>query len=229
VAQNGQGLLIIACGALAHEIIALKRANAWDQIDVRCLPAELHNRPERIPAAVRELIRSSRDHYRSMFVAYADCGTGGLLDAVLAEEGIERIPGAHCYEFFATSPVFAALAEAEIGTFYLTDFLLRHFERLVIQGLGLDKHPELFATYFGNYRKLVYLAQRPSADAIERASAIAARMGLSFESLATGYGTLETALTSAVTRDAGLGSVGLRAVGLRGELQNTAEALPWPR
>jgi Protein of unknown function (DUF1638) len=229
VAQNGQGLLIIACGALAHEIIALKRVNAWDQIDVRCLPAELHNRPERIPAAVRELIRSSRDHYRSMFVAYADCGTGGLLDAVLAEEGIERIPGAHCYEFFATSPVFAALAEAEIGTFYLTDFLLRHFERLVIQGLGLDKHPELFATYFGNYRKLVYLAQRPSADAIERASAIAARMGLSFESLATGYGTLETALTSAVTRDAGLGSVGLRAVGLRGELQNTAEALPWPR
>jgi hypothetical protein len=216
VAQNGQGLLIIACGALAHEIIALKRANAWDQIDVRCLPAELHNRPERIPAAVRELIRSSRDHYRSMFVAYADCGTGGLLDAVLAEEGIERIPGAHCYEFFATSPVFAALAEAEIGTFYLTDFLLRHFERLVIQGLGLDKHPELFATYFGNYRKLVYLAQRPSADAIRDARAISVRMGLSFESRATGYGTLETALTSAVTRDAGL-----RA--------KTAEALPWPR
>src|SRR5271154_1052264 len=183
VAESGQDVLIIACGALAHEITALKRANGWTHVDVKCLPAELHNRPERIPAAVRELIRSSRGHYRSMFVAYADCGTGGLLDAVLAEEGIERIPGAHCYEFFATSPVFAALAEAEIGTFYLTDFLLRHFERLVIQGLGLDKHPELFATYFGNYRKLVYLAQRPSADAIERASAIAARMGLSFESL----------------------------------------------
>ena len=219
MAQNGQGLLIIACGALAHEIIALKRANAWDQIDVRCLPAELHNRPERIPAAVRELIRSSRGHYRSIFVAYADCGTGGLLDAVLAEEGVERIPGAQCYEFFATSAVFTALAEAEIGTFYLTDFLLRHFERLVIQGLGLDKHPELFATYFGNYRKLVYLAQRPSADAIRDARAIAVRMGLSFESRATGYGTLETALTSAVTRDAGL----------RAELQSSAEALPWPR
>jgi Protein of unknown function (DUF1638) len=219
VAQNGQGLLIIACGALAHEIIALKRANAWDQVDVRCLPAELHNRPERIPAAVRALIRSSRGQYRSIFVAYADCGTGGLLDAVLAEEGVERIPGAHCYEFFATSAVFTALAEAEIGTFYLTDFLLRHFERLVIQGLGLDKHPELFATYFGNYRKLVYLAQRPSADAIRDARAIAVRMGLSFESRATGYGTLETALTSAVTRDAGL----------RAELQSSAEALPWPR
>jgi hypothetical protein len=217
VAQNGQGLLIIACGALAHEIIALKRANAWDQVDVRCLPAELHNRPERIPAAVRALIRSSRGQYRSIFVAYADCGTGGLLDAVLAEEGVERIPGAHCYEFFATSAVFTALAEAEIGTFYLTDFLLRHFERLVIQGLGLDKHPELFATYFGNYRKLVYLAQRPSADAIRDARAISVRMGLSFESLATGYGTLETALTSAVTRTAGL------------RAQTNAEALPWPR
>jgi hypothetical protein len=201
VAQNGQGLLIIACGALAHEITALKRANAWEQLDVRCLPADLHNRPERIPAAVRVLIRASRAHYRSIFVAYADCGTGGLLDAVLAEEGVERIPGAHCYEFFATSPVFTALAEAEIGTFYLTDFLLRHFERLVIQGLGLDKHPELFPTYFGNYRKLVYLAQRPSTDAIERARAIATRMGLSFESRVTGYGTLETALTAAGRRD----------------------------
>ncbi len=202
MAQNGQGLLIIACGALAHEITALKRANAWEQLDVRCLPADLHNRPERIPAAVRVLIRASRAHYRSIFVAYADCGTGGLLDAVLAEEGVERIPGAHCYEFFATSPVFTALAEAEIGTFYLTDFLLRHFERLVVQGLGLDKHPELFPTYFGNYRKLVYLAQRPSTDAIERARAIATRMGLSFESLVTGYGTLGTALTAAVRRDA---------------------------
>jgi hypothetical protein len=202
VAQNGPGLLIIACGALAREITALKRANAWEQLDVRCLPADLHNRPERIPAAVRALIRASRAHYRSIFVAYADCGTGGLLDAVLAEEDVERIPGAHCYEFFATSPVFTALADAEIGTFYLTDFLLRHFERLVIQGLGLDKHPELFPTYFGNYRKLVYLAQRPSTDAIERARAIATRMGLSFESRVTGYGTLETALTAAVQRDA---------------------------
>jgi hypothetical protein len=204
VAPNGQGLLIIACGALAHEVTALKRANAWEHVDVRCLPADLHNRPERIPAAVRALIHASRPQYRSIFVAYADCGTGGLLDAVLAEEGVERIPGAHCYEFFATGPVFAALSEAEIGTFYLTDFLLRHFERLVIQGLGLDKHPELYPSYFGNYRKLVYLAQRPSADAIERARAIAARLGLSFEPHVTGYGTLETALSSAVRREAGL-------------------------
>src|SRR5271168_1772970 len=202
VEPRGEGMLIIACGALAHEVTALRRANHWDDLHVRCLPADLHNRPEKIPGAVRAMIHESRSRYRSIFVAYADCGTGGMLDKVLREEGVERIPGAHCYEFFATAPVFAALAEAEPGTFYLTDFLLRHFERLVIQGLGLDRHPELFSTYFGNYRKLVYLAQRPSAAAIEDARAIAVRMGLSFESRATGYGTLGTALTAAVKRDA---------------------------
>jgi hypothetical protein len=193
-------MLIIACGALAHEITELRRANQWSELEVRCLPAELHNRPERIPGAVRDLIHASRERYRSIFVAYGDCGTGGLLDAVLREEGVERIPGAHCYEFFATAPVFAALAEAEPGTFYLTDFLLRHFERLVIRGLGLDRHPELFATYFGNYRKLIYLAQAPAAQAQEAAQAIAARMGLQFEYRLTGYGTLGTTLVSAVER-----------------------------
>jgi hypothetical protein len=195
---DGAGLLIIACGALAHEITALRRANSWDRMDVRCLPAELHNRPEKIPDAVRALIQASRPSYRSIFVAYADCGTGGMLDKVLREEGVDRIPGAHCYEFFATSPVFHALAEAEPGTFYLTDFLLRHFERLVIEGLGLDRHPELFSSYFGNYRKLVYLAQAPAPGAEEQAKAIAARMGLAFEYRRTGFGTLETALNAAV-------------------------------
>ena len=194
-------MLVIACGALAHEITALRRANAWDELDVRCLPAELHNRPEKIPAAVRELIRSSRERYRTIFVAYGDCGTGGLLDKVLSEEGVERIPGAHCYEFFATGAVFAALADAEPGTFYLTDFLLRHFERLVIRGLGLDRHPELFGAYFGNYRRLVYLAQAPGAASVDEARAIAARMGLAFEVKNTGYGTLETKLVSAVTHN----------------------------
>jgi Protein of unknown function (DUF1638) len=197
---SGQGVLVIACGALAHEITALRRLNRWDDLDVRCLPAELHNRPERIPAAVRAAIHAARDQYRSIFVAYADCGTGGMLDEVLREEGVERIPGAHCYEFFATAPVFAALAEAELGTFYLTDFLLRHFERLVIRGLGLDRHPELFPTYFGNYRRLVYLAQFPAANSREQAQAIAARMGLAFEYRQTGYGTLGTSLAGAVER-----------------------------
>ncbi len=194
-------LLVIACGALAHEITALKAAHAWQHVDVRCLPAELHNHPARIPARVREAIQRSRvDGYSGCFVAYADCGTGGLLDAVLREEGVERLAGAHCYEFFATAPVFAALAEAEPGTFYLTDFLLRHFERLVIEGLGLDRHPELFHAYFGNYRRLVYLAQAPrdAAEAQQAARAIAARMGLAFEYRPTGYGTLATSLESAV-------------------------------
>ena len=201
VPPSGQGMLIIACGALAHEITALRRANAWDELDVRCLPAELHNRPEKIPAAVRELIRSARARYRSIFVAYGDCGTGGLLDKVLSEEGVERIPGAHCYEFFATGPVFTALADAEPGTFYLTDFLLRHFERLVMRGLGLDRHPELFSTYFGNYRKLVYLAQAPDAHSQDAARAIALRMGLQFDYRQTGYGTLGTTLSAAVNRN----------------------------
>jgi hypothetical protein len=198
---KGQGMLIIACGALAHEITALRRANAWDQLHVRCLPAELHNRPERIPGAVRALIHASRDHYRSIFVAYGDCGTGGLLDDVLREEGVERIPGAHCYEFFATEAEFAALASAEPGTFYLTDFLLRHFERLVIRGLGLDRHPELFKVYFGNYRRLVYLAQAPDANSQVQAQAIAARMGWQYEYRRTGYGNLATKLETAVNRN----------------------------
>src|SRR5450755_3110730 len=195
---NGHAILIIACGALAHEITALRQANGWAHLDVRCLPAELHNRPAKIPAAVRALIRASRGRYRSIFVAYGDCGTGGLLDAVLREEAVERIPGAHCYEFFATGPVFAELAEAEPGTFYLTDFLLRHFERLVIRGLGLDRHPELFPAYFGNYRRLVYLAQAPLPGATDQARTIAERMGLEFEQCTTGYGDLGTTLQAAL-------------------------------
>jgi hypothetical protein len=216
-------MLIIACGALAHEITALRRANGWDKLDVRCLPAELHNRPEKIPGAVRALIQASRGRYRSIFVAYGDCGTGGLLDDVLSEEGVERIPGAHCYEFFATAPVFAVLAAAEPGTFYLTDFLLRHFERLVIRGLGLDRHPELFPAYFGNYRKLVYLAQAPGAKSAEQARAIATRMGLEFEIHRTGYGTLGTTLAGAVTRgDIGPGTQ-------RGDGRRKEEAVRWVR
>jgi hypothetical protein len=191
--------VIIACGALAHEIAELRRANGWQHLDVQCLPPELHNRPEKIPGEVRAAIRAARGQYDSIFVAYADCGTGGMLDKVLAEEGIERIPGAHCYEFYATGPVFAQLAQAEIGTFYLTDFLLRHYDRLVTRGLGLDRHPELFSAYFGNYRKLVYLAQAPEEGARERAAGIATSMGLEFEYRETGYGELATSVTTFVS------------------------------
>jgi hypothetical protein len=193
------GTLLIACGALAREIAALKRANGWTALEVRCLPAELHNRPERIAPAVRDEIRAHRARYAKIFVAYADCGTGGRLDAVLKEEGVERLPGAHCYEFFATPKVFAALAEAEPGTFYLTDFLLRHYQRLVVRPLGLDRHPELAKEYFRNYRRLVYLAQVESPEAIERARQIADSLGFAFEYRCTGYGDLGTRLKSVVT------------------------------
>jgi hypothetical protein len=187
-------ILIIACGALAREIAALRRANAWTDVDVQCLPPELHNRPERIVPAVREQISTHRSRYDTIFVAYADCGTGGMLDVLLREEGVERLPGAHCYEFFAGAAVFDQLHSAEPGTFYLTDFLLRHFERLVTRGLGLDRHPQLALEYFRNYRKLVYLAQNPGPGCVEQARQIAQGMGLEFESRATGYGELGSRL-----------------------------------
>jgi hypothetical protein len=190
--------LVIACGALAREIAALTRANGWTALEVRCLPAELHNRPERIAPAVRETIAANRGQYAQMFVAYADCGTRGELDQVLREEGIERLPGAHCYEFFATARVFAQLADGEPGTFYLTDFLLRHFERLVVRPLGLDRHPELVQEYFRHYRKLVYLSQAPRPEAIAQARHIAERFGFQFEHRFTGYGELGTRLAALV-------------------------------
>ena len=191
-------ILLIACGALGREIAALRRANGWQSVDVRCLPAQLHNRPERIAPAVREEIRAHRDRYREIFVVYADCGTRGALDAVLKEEGVERLPGAHCYEFLATPKVFAELSEAEPGTFYLTDFLLRHFDRLVRRSLGLDRHPELAAEYFRHYKKLVYLSQSETPGAIERARGIAEFFGFAFEYRYTGYGDLGTHLAAVV-------------------------------
>lgn len=195
------GTLVIACGALAHEIAALRRANAWTAIDVCCLPPELHNRPERIAPAVQAKIREHRGEYRSIFVAYGDCGTGGRLDAVLREEGVERLPGAHCYEFFAGARAFAEMADSEPGTFYLTDFLTRHFERLVVRGLGIDRHPELAREYFRNYRKVVYLAQIRSATLLEQARRVASSLGLAFEHRHTGYGELGTHLAALVDAD----------------------------
>lgn len=186
--------LVIACGALAREIVALREVNGWPHLDVACLPAHLHNAPARITGAVREKIIANRDRYASIFVAYGDCGTGGELDAMLSEERCERIPGAHCYAFYAGEDTFASLADDEPGTFYVTDFLLRHFDRLVIRGLGLDRHPELAAQYFGNYRRLVYLAQSASPKRIADARVAAERLGLTFEFRHTGYGGLERSL-----------------------------------
>jgi hypothetical protein len=183
--MSGQ-VLLIACGAIARELVELRRRNRWDQVRIQCLPADLHNRPEKIPGRVRELIERYRKEYERIFVAYADCGTGGQLDRILNEFGVERLSGAHCYEFFAGSDVFAALSEEEPGTFYLTDFLVRHFDRLVRQGLGLDRHPELLPVYFGNYRRLVYLAQADLPELEEKAAGHAEFLGLEFAVRRTG-------------------------------------------
>ena len=188
--------LVIACGALAREFVALREANGWSHMDVSCLPAELHNRPEKIPGLVREKIQRFKAQYPHIFVAYADCGTGGLLDTVLQEEGVQRLPGAHCYEFYAGSAAFAQMAEAELGTFYLTDFLLRHFERLIMHGLGIDKHPQLLPLYFGNYTTLMYLCQKESPEGIAQGQRAAQRLGLAFAYRVTGYGDLQTELTT---------------------------------
>ena len=182
--------LLIACGALARETLAAIEANGLRHVEVTCLSALLHNRPERIPAAVREKIREHRAEFDRILVLYADCGTGGALDAVLAEEGVERIGGPHCYAFYAGQDAFAALADAEPGTFYLTDFLTRQFDTLVIEGLGLDRHPELLDMYFGNYRRLVYLAQTEDAELQAQARAAADRLGLTYEYRFTGLGEL---------------------------------------
>ena len=182
--------LLIACGALARETLAAIEANGLRHVEVTCVSALLHNRPERIPEAVRAKIREHKADYERIMVLYADCGTGGVLDQVLAEEGVERIGGPHCYAFYAGQQVFEALADAEPGTFYLTDFLTRQFDTLVIEGLGLDRHPELLELYFGNYRRLIYLAQTEDAQLQTQARAAAERLGLEYEYRFTGLGEL---------------------------------------
>jgi len=194
--------LLIACGALAWEITELLERNGWDHMTVQCLPAHWHNTPQKIPDAVRAKIRDNRDRFDRMFVLYGDCGTGGLLDDVLREEGVDRIPGPHCYQFYAGRAAFEAMHDAQPGTFYLTDYLVRHFDRLVIEGLGLDRHPQLRDDYFGNYTRLVYLAQTddPALDA--KAADAARRLGLAFERRATGYGELADFMVRAAEGDA---------------------------
>ena len=194
-------VLLIACGALAHDLVRVKGLNGWDHLDIQCLPAELHNTPQLIPDAVQNKIRENRGRYRRMFAAYSDCGTGGLLDKMLEAEGVERLPGAHCYEMFAGAGQFAQLHEAEIGTFYLTDFLARHFERVIIRGLGIDRHPQLKQAYFNHYKKLVYLAQREDAELDALARRAADRLGLVYGRVVTGDRHLEAALTAVAARN----------------------------
>ena len=187
-------VLVIACGALAVEINAIKESYGWEHMRLVCLDAWLHNRPEQIPDKLRTKIRQYKEEYSQIFVAYADCGTGGQIDRLLEEEGIERLPGAHCYEFYAGAQRFAALADAEPGTFYLTDFLALHFERFVTKPLQLDIHPELRDAYFGNYHRLVYLSQTIDEDLLVAAADAAEQLGLKFEHVHCGFGDLQAAL-----------------------------------
>ena len=187
-------VLVIACGALANEIIALKDINSLAHVTIKCLPAKLHNTPDKIPGAIRAKIHLERDAYDDIFVAYGDCGTGGALDKVLEEEGIERIGGAHCYAFFAGLDAFDDMHLKHPGTFYLTDFLVRHFDTLVIKGMGLDRFPELRDMYFGNYERVMYLAQVDDESLTDQAREAAAKLGLKFVRKFTGYGDLALAL-----------------------------------
>jgi hypothetical protein len=190
-------VLVVGCGALGRELVALTAD--LPNVEIACLPPDLHNRPGGIPGAVRDRIQRGRaDGFDQVFVAYADCGTGGLLDRVLEDEGVERLPGAHCYEFFAGRTSFAEMADDEPATFWLTDFLARNFERLVIRGLGIDRHPELESVYFGNYRRVVYLSQTDDPGLLDLARSAADRLGLDFEHRHTGYGELATSLQAAV-------------------------------
>ena len=195
LSASGAGrVLVIACGALAREILALKAANRWDHIDLTCLPAKLHLYPEKISDAVREAVAEHRDAYAQILIAYADCGTGGGLEATCKDLGVEMIAGPHCYAFFDGNEAFAARAETEITAFYLTDFLVRQFDAFVWRPMGFDRYPELIQTMFGNYDRLIYLAQTDDAALDAKAEDAARRLGLRYERRATGYGDLASAL-----------------------------------
>jgi Protein of unknown function (DUF1638) len=189
-------LLVIACGAIAREVLAVIRLNRWSNVTLRCLPGKLHNAPGRIAEQVDAKLREAETEGRwdRVFVAYGDCGTGGALDRVVSAHGVERLPGDHCYAFLAGVDDWLAMHEAEPRTFYLTDFLCRHFRRLVVEGLGLDQHPELLPDYFGSYRRVVYLAQTDDPALVRGAREAAAHLGLELEVRRTGLGDLRPAL-----------------------------------
>lgn len=196
--EKKASILVITCSAVAREVNEIKKLGAWAQMDLQSITADLHVTPEKIAPAVADKIDKARDSYDHIFVAYGDCGTSGELDRVLEQRGVSRLPGAHCYDFLAGQETYARLQEEEPGTFYLTDFLARHFERLVIGTLGLDKHPELKSMYFGNYTRLVYLAQTDSDELTGMAQKAADKLGLRFERIFTGTGEMIPALDAAM-------------------------------
>ncbi|MFY0661048.1 MAG: DUF1638 domain-containing protein [Shimia sp.] len=187
-------ILLLACGALAREILDLIKLNGWSHMDLTCLPAIFHIHPEKIAPAVREAVAKHRGSYDAIFVVYADCGTGGQLQQTCDELGVQMVAGPHCYSFFEGNDRFAEISEDEFTAFYLTDFLVRQFDAFIIKPMGLDRHPELRDMYFGNYEKLVYQAQTDDPALTEKAKACADRLGLAFERRFTGYGDMATAL-----------------------------------
>lgn len=187
-------VLLIACGALAHEILALKRLNGWHHLDLICLPANLHLWPDRIPDAVEKAVNQHRENYHDIFIVYADCGTGGLLQKKCHALGVSMIEGPHCYSFFEGNDAFSQKADQEMTTFYLTDFLVRQFDAFVWRPMGLERHPELRDTYFANYTQLVYQAQTDNPQLDQKAQEYANRLGLSYKRRLTGYGDLEKSI-----------------------------------
>jgi hypothetical protein len=191
-------ILVITCAAIAREVNEIKKLGQWSQMDLQAITADLHARPEKIAPAVAAKIDAARDRYEHIFVAYGDCGTSGELDRVLEERGVKRLPGAHCYDFLAGRDNYERLQDEEPGTFYLTDFLAQHFQGLVIEILGIDRHPELLEMYFGNYTRLVYLAQTDSSELTALAQAAADQLGLRFERVFTGMGEMVPELDAAM-------------------------------
>ncbi len=197
LAPTGRGkILLIACGALAREIMDIRTNAGFDHLDLACLPAQLHNHPDRIPEAVEAAVKKHRADYDTIFVVYADCGTGGHLEALCKKFGVEMIDGPHCYSFFEGNEAFSARSNEEFTAFYLTDFLVRQFDAFVWKPLGLDRHPELRDMYFGHYEKLVYQAQTEDPALTAKARDCADRLDLAFERRFTGYGDLESALST---------------------------------
>jgi len=199
--RRGRGsILLIACGALTREAIDLIEANGWNHLDVTCLPAKLHHNPHLIPDAIRKCIRKNKAHYESIYVLYGDCGTGGLLDKVLEEEGdIERIAGPHCFSFFLGNSRFKDRNNDDIATFYLTDYFCRHFEKFVWEALGLDRRDDMVEFVFGNYSKLMFMPQTKDPELERKARTIARRLGLRYEFQPCGYGDFETFMATAGT------------------------------
>ncbi|MBU2982215.1 DUF1638 domain-containing protein [Lentibacter algarum] len=191
---SGQGrILLIACGALAREILALNKLNGWDHLDLTCLPAKLHLYPDKITTEVEAAVLKHRADYAEIFIVYADCGTGGLLQAKCDELGVKMVAGPHCYSFFEGNDAFAE-HDDEITAFYLTDFLVKQFDAFIWKPMGLDKHPQLLEMIFGNYTKLVYQAQTKQPALEAKARECAERLGLAYEYRFTGYGDLAKAL-----------------------------------